>query len=180
MRKTNDWEQRADESAQAFAAFTLYRDLKPTERTLEKAYHVYLRGKRGGLLSGINKKLPGRWQVWSSDYEWQSRARAFDIHNQRRELIKVANKRQREIEAFIKADMNLSIGFQRIAGAQLAEYIKAPTTAEPGQLRQLALTYDTSRKWLSELIGLFDDEAKPLSDLAASDEALAEEAVHES
>ncbi len=58
------WDIRPEETARAYAAFAVYRDLGP-ERSLEKASH------------GDTKMLP-TLKRWSASFDWQARVRAFD------------------------------------------------------------------------------------------------------
>jgi hypothetical protein len=177
----HDWEQLPDESAQAYAAFCLFRDLPPSGRSLEKAYNVYLSAKRGGQGKGKTKKsVPGRWTKWASDYDWQGRATAFDAQNQRKALIRTANRRQKEIEAFVENDLRVSQGIQRIISKKLADQLQRDAVeVNASELRSLALGYDVSRKWLKELIGLLDSEADQLGALALTDEEALSEQLKE-
>lgn len=75
------WERQENESAEAYEAFSLYRNLKPTERSLAKV----------GRQLGKSKNLMERW---SSKYEWVSRCRDYD--------------RYIDAEALEKATTNLS------------------------------------------------------------------------
>jgi hypothetical protein len=64
-----DYEQLAYESAPAFRAFALYRDLGAS-RSLAKAYAEY-RGTTKGI-------CPGQWGLWSGKFRWEQRALAYD------------------------------------------------------------------------------------------------------
>jgi hypothetical protein len=67
------WEQREDESVQAFRAFTFYRDLG-LERSLSKAYRASIGDQTG------EKSANGTWDKWSREYDWVERSRAYDGH----------------------------------------------------------------------------------------------------
>ena len=67
------WEQREDESPQAFRAFVFYRDLG-LERSLNKAYRASIGDETG------EKAANGTWDRWSSEYDWVERSRAYDSH----------------------------------------------------------------------------------------------------
>ncbi len=73
------WERRTDESAKAFAAFTVYRDLGPA-RSLERTREEMDR-KRSYI---------HQLEEWSSRFEWVRRAGAFDaeMDAKRRESLK--------------------------------------------------------------------------------------------
>lgn len=169
------WDQRPDESAKVYAAFRQYLELGPSERSLDKAYQTYISAKSRGHQKGTKKKAPGRWKRWSVDYEWTDRVQAYDAHQQRQAMIRTANRRQKDIEAFINADFLISQGVQRIISKKIVAMMnQEPTEVNASELRQVVLAYDGARGWLVELIGLFDDETNPISQLAVSDEALAQ------
>lgn len=63
------WEQWPNESARAFAAFCLYRDLGPN-RSLVNAYRLQ-KGCERATISGC-------WSRWRKKYYWKDRAKAFD------------------------------------------------------------------------------------------------------
>lgn len=65
------WEQQPDESAQAFAAFKLYRDAGAS-RSVDAAYRA-----SKGLQESI-KRAPGRWREWSLVFDWAHRASVYD------------------------------------------------------------------------------------------------------
>ena len=173
------WNQRKEESTQAYAGFCLYLKTPSTQRTLDKAYQRHFEQKHGHPVGKL-KKASGRWRKWSTDHKWTDRAQAYDAEQQRKSLIRTANRRQNDIEQFVDADMMLSLGFQRIASRKVAVMMKQdPVEVDSSELRQIALAYDTARSWLTELIGLFDSEVQPLSELAQTDEALAQQLQEE-
>jgi hypothetical protein len=65
------WEQQPGESARAFGAFCVYRDLGP-RRTLRAAAAAYYRRTSGTLERQVDK--------WSSAFRWIERASAWDRH----------------------------------------------------------------------------------------------------
>lgn len=64
------WEQRDDESAEAFAAFKAYLEMG-AERTVVGAYRQ-AKGKPEA------KQAAGTWNGWKDKYAWQERAEASD------------------------------------------------------------------------------------------------------
>ena len=78
------YDRETDESAKAFEAWTVYRDLG-AERSLQKASEMYYG-------HGANV---GQFERWSRRYGWVERARAFDVE---REMI-----RRSAIEDHLKA-----------------------------------------------------------------------------
>ena len=170
----NPWERQPSESDKAYAAFCCYRDLPPAERSLDLAYQQKQRQN-----SGKKKRVrhPRWWSEWSTKFNWVERVKAFDAVQQRKALVKVAARRQKDIEAFVNTDMLVSQGIQRIVSRKIAELMKQPIEAlNATELRLLAMAYDASRGWAKELIGLFDEQANWLDELALSDEGLAQRA----
>ena len=160
------WNQRTDESVAAYSAFSVYLKLPANERTLDRAYQVYYEHKHGQP-AGSPKKAPGTWTAWSQQYDWYERAQAFDANEQRKAILRAARKRQNEIEEFIEADMAISLGVQRLTSRTINEMEKAGVNAL--ELRQVTMSYDAARTWLTELIGLCDQEATTLSNIADSE-----------
>ncbi|MCZ6680299.1 MAG: hypothetical protein O7E52_23970 [Candidatus Poribacteria bacterium] len=175
------WNQRDNnESAQAYSAFRHYLELPFKQRSVDAAYRVYYEAKHGQSI-GKRKKAPGTWTMWMGHHEWTDRAQAFDTMQQKKALIRTANRRQKDVEQFVEADMMLSLGFQRISSRKVAMMMKQdPVDVNASELRQIALAYDTARSWLTDLLGIFDDETNPLSNLAITDEALAQQLQEES
>jgi hypothetical protein len=65
------WEKREKESARAFNAFCIYRNLPPYERALEKCCQ-----KLGKKWTGYHSQL----KAWSSKFDWVKRAGAWDAY----------------------------------------------------------------------------------------------------
>jgi hypothetical protein len=75
------------ESAQAYQAYGMYRDLGPT-RTLAGAWHTHRQTSRKPGKSRGRPRLPhaearhpaGQWTTWSSRWQWAERAADYDAH----------------------------------------------------------------------------------------------------
>lgn len=93
------WERREDESAKAYHAFGIYRDLDPSERSRDAAYALYAGHDNG------TKAAPGYFTRWVQEYEWTARAEAFDAHRERERL---AERGTEEIEAFRERQQRLA------------------------------------------------------------------------
>lgn len=76
------WERQPGESARAFYAFTLYRDLPPRERSLRRVADL-LYGGRDGATRGPHKHVPGRIKRWATRFAWAERAAAWDQEMER-------------------------------------------------------------------------------------------------
>jgi hypothetical protein len=66
------YERQPGESAKAYAAFVIFRNLGP-ERSVLKAY----RQKTGKEQA---KQAAGLWNSWATDHHWHKRADAWDAH----------------------------------------------------------------------------------------------------
>lgn len=73
MNNAYIWEKQPNETSKSFKAFTLYRDLGES-RSIEQAWILYRKGKKRV------KKFAGYFGKWSTDFNWVSRAQAFDAH----------------------------------------------------------------------------------------------------
>lgn len=78
------WEQQAGESAKAYAAFCLYRDLG-SRRSLDEASRSYHRSGRDiqHASAGRSPRASGTIRRWAQRYNWLARARAWDQEAER-------------------------------------------------------------------------------------------------
>lgn len=70
----NPWDQRPDESPEAYARFLSYRNLGPG-RSLPLAEWTH-----GGARKSKKKHASGNWCEDAVKHEWASRAGAWDVH----------------------------------------------------------------------------------------------------
>ena len=78
--KVNPWERMDGETESSWAAFRIYRDLPPTERTLLAAWYDY-RETKDGVRPDERVRPPGFIQTWSAKNSWSVRVQAYDRHN---------------------------------------------------------------------------------------------------
>lgn len=71
------WEKREDETAKAFRAFTVYRDMNPSNRNCDVAYAIAYKKDIEKHRKGI-KRAAGFFRQWSIKYEWVKRVGAWD------------------------------------------------------------------------------------------------------
>ena len=69
------WERLSNETAKAFAAFCVYRDLPPSRRSLDEAGRLIY-----GTQAGRKRGATGRLREWAKAHEWASRVAAWDAH----------------------------------------------------------------------------------------------------
>lgn len=68
------WERQPKETAKSYSAFVVYRDMKPDERSVGKAYLVY----RESIGTPTTNTTPG--YKWSMQHRWEERAAAYDAY----------------------------------------------------------------------------------------------------
>lgn len=74
------WERRPGESARAYAAFCMYRDLPPRERSLTRvAEDIAKASTKQRHVASIRRRLSD----WSSKWNWVERAAAWDEERDR-------------------------------------------------------------------------------------------------
>ncbi len=71
------WERQPDESAKAYAAFCLYRDIDVKSRSMLAAYRMQAGKEAANSLSGM-------WIIWSTSYRWTERVRAYDVDQEQK------------------------------------------------------------------------------------------------
>lgn len=93
------WEQQPGESAKAYAAFCLYRDLPPAKRSL-RAVTELIYGPKPGMKRS-QRNVPGKIRDWAARWRWAERAKAWDEEQDRqnREAQLQAIKEMRERHA---------------------------------------------------------------------------------
>ena len=99
------WERQPEETNKAWNAFRIYRDMDPAERSTEKVRKV------------IGCNTARHLETWSSQYNWVSRAGAYDAHMD--ELKR--NQRERERLAASERRIQLAKNMQLVGGAKIQE-----------------------------------------------------------
>ena len=155
------WHRQPNESAKAYQAFLYYRNMPSDERTIPKAYNTFRQD------IGKEKRSHAYWwNRWSAKFNWAERIRAFDSKREKEALIEHIRKRREEIETFIEKDVEIARGVQQVTFDRLSAIIESPGDLDAHELRQLTMAYDTARSWLKDLLGILDDEAKTLDEIA--------------
>ncbi len=90
------WERMPDETASAFSAFQIYRDLAPAARYCRAVADRYYQG-RNPAGTGARPSQVKQVQTWSAAYNWRDRAAAWDAW---RVDQKEEQERQAEVEAY--------------------------------------------------------------------------------
>ncbi|HPW54270.1 MAG TPA: hypothetical protein PLP31_00875 [Thermoanaerobaculaceae bacterium] len=85
------WDRQPQESGKAYGAFLVFRDLGPARTVEEAARRAYPpggpeRGREGAKEEPRGKRARGRLghvTLWARQWNWQTRALAWDAHQQR-------------------------------------------------------------------------------------------------
>ncbi len=105
----NLWERQPSETAKAFAAFGLYLDIPPLDRSVRSAVELFR--KQGGKTTERN------WETWASRYNWRNRAAEHDSDLASRHRERMAKKlEQAQDEAFVLIRATLDKVKERIEG----------------------------------------------------------------
>jgi len=106
MRTAERWERQPKESARAFHAFTVYRDLSPEHRSIMRACKL----AHGDAFTASKLR---QWERWSARFHWLARADAWDAEIDLRErehhAIEVREMNERHADL---ARMMLSLAYQ--------------------------------------------------------------------
>ena len=139
------WERLSNknESSRAFAAFCIYRDLPPTERSLAKIAQTH------------NKSI-AVIASWSTKYEWVKRATAFDDFR----FKKQAETKQAEIDKII-AECGYASMHERVkALAEVANILKEDIDAKKKLYLSGKLGETFNKDLIDQFRGTLDDIAK--------------------
>ena len=120
MSDRKPWERQPGETAKAYAAFLLYRDLPAIDRSIVAA--VAKQRKNGG-------KAPVRnWETWASRYNWRNRAAEHDSD--------LASRRRERMEKELDRSKDNAVVLTRAFNFKIAERIKGmdPEDLAAGQI----------------------------------------------
>ena len=114
MSDRNLWERQPSETAKAFAAFCIYHDIPPLDRSVRAA--VAQHRQNGGKASVRN------WETWSSLYNWSERSLAgdSDLASRRREQTAKELERSQD-DALILIRATLGKVAERIQGMDIED-----------------------------------------------------------
>lgn len=119
------WERQSSETDKAWGAFKIYRDLKPSIRTIHRAAQT----------SGKTSRY---FESWSRKWHWPSRAAAWD-----REQDRIAKKASdAAIRAMVKRQMKMATDLQdlgRLALVQRIKHIRKSIKVNPDYFAELSV-----------------------------------------
>ena len=160
MTEKKPWEKRSEETAKSFAAFCIYRDLPPFERSLPKVVEQL---REDGMTTTL------RWVgEWSRKYDWVKRAEAWDAYldqqteQQRIEAWRKSTEQlERLADAFIAktAQRLIDISNEDIPAAALSKWmidalkVLRDLRGEPTEVIEQRHRVDLSEAWREILFG---------------------------
>ena len=112
----NLWERQPSETAKAYAAFLLYRDLPAIDRSIPAA-RAACRAQ-----CGISPASVRQWHGWSTKYQWFSRATEHDSD--------LASRRRERMAKEMERAQDDMFTLARAALAKVAERIKGMDAKE--------------------------------------------------
>ena len=136
------WERRSDETAQAFAAFAVYRDMG-----------VYRDQRAVARVVKKQRSLLGRWSI---TYEWVSRVSAWDAFND------AESRKLKEAERREALDAQLKLGKQMMGRAAASIAAKEESDTPALEAKDVPSYAKTGRDLVAAALGL---------DAAAADQA---------
>lgn len=167
------WEQLENESANAYAAFIVFRDMPPAQRTIRNAYLWHWHNEEsyvktnGGMEWSKGEQEPkyanGTWINWHRVYEWPKRALAWDnrlASIRDAEILKLEKDRgavmaQRRI-AFKETEFDLAQqGFEKVRQILLLPVMKEEVIKEDGQTLVIRSLDKSASSLLLAAAGLF-------------------------
>ena len=133
MSDRKPWERQSGETAKAYAAFLLYRDIPPLDRSVRAAVESFR--KQGGKTSERN------WEHWASRYNWRERGLANDSDLASRRRIRRADSLERaqdDISAMARAALAKLLPLLQPTDAGGIDPYQIPLSQIPGWMRTLA------------------------------------------
>lgn len=85
------FERLEGETAKAYAAFCIYRDLPPQTRSIKRANNI-----SRGRPTDSTEEASGLFTKWASEHQWRTRAEAYDAIQERERRKRL--ERTREVE----------------------------------------------------------------------------------
>ena len=109
---TETWHKQENETAKAYNAFTIYRDMPVLSRTIDKAYKAHTN----------STKMSTHWRVWSTKFNWIDRTADYDAYNSdcNSKAIQAA-RLQNKVERITKLSELLDLGSDILATLGLGD-----------------------------------------------------------
>jgi hypothetical protein len=175
-----------DETARAYRAFCVYRDLGP-DRSLDRAWQRFCANQ--GKEHGPAMRRPGHWTAWSTRFQWVDRADAYDdLIDETRRIAdaEFSRKHQQDRSRFKHQDeprmeklvLTIDDVFERLAKASQMEAIQVSFDKATGKKITTKIKALNGRD-LAALVKVRSDIARQIIEGYAVEEALEEERLIE-
>ena len=155
QQQAQPYDRQPEETEQAYQAFAIYRDMDPSQRSIDKAFDIDCQQK-GKVKKG--KQAYGHWTRWSSVHKWVARCRAYDAEAQKQARKQAQEERQAEIKKWLDEQFTISKAFQSYVRREIRNELERPDTRAIHEMRQLALVFDISGSWTKDILGVGDEE----------------------
>lgn len=140
------WERELGESTKAFHAFTIYRDLGPTERSLPKVCQMY----------ASKRSLLGQMKRWSKKWQWVQRAQAYNDHLDKLRL----EEHEKNVIDMKKRHLTLAKALQAKAAEKLKDLEAADFKKIPDLVKTIVEGVRLERLTLGEATEKLEGEVK--------------------
>lgn len=180
------------ESRQAFAAYQFYRDLPDSERSVENAYRLSVKSRKGSG-AGVPKRASGTWDEWCSKFAWVTRTRDHHIlrENRRRAVLekirlgkleeKTRRQEQIQDDAWELAEKLRTKAKRMLDHPLYEEKVTRETKDDKGNVIMQEITIKPSR-WsfytVAEMIGVADKLARLSVDMSTENIAVLASVKH--
>ena len=176
------WSIQPGETDKAFAAFCVYRDLSPSQRSVINAYVQASGASKEDLRTAGRRDSRGRrvpqaptaWRDWACNNLWTERARRHDADRDRRRLQEHDEVRQRVIERLMSSGERV---ISEAVTAALAEEYKNDEGrlvggASPGRVKLLTYLIDHIIPKLPQRLELAGPAGGPIETSGSVEHAL--------
>ncbi len=143
-RQRQEWEQRPDESARAYQAFCMYRDLGAA-RSLDKAFAALWAQERQASAKTAPKSASGHWSKWSTRFAWVERAKAYDAYldvQQQQQFENELIQKRQQVMRQEAADADLQLAkWHEIVGLTKLHTQQTKTRRKTGDAKEVDIVF---------------------------------------
>lgn len=167
---TPTYERQPEESAKAYEAFCLYRDMG-AGRSVDAAWRSFQekQGANRGQIGGKIGRAPTGWWRWSSEYQWVRRAEEWDAEQDRQKREEARQTRIAEVEAYrqrvVSEAQEIAEGALQLVrlgmdAISMTDISKIPPGALPAFIGQGMKAYNDATRLEGIGLGLVDEDGK--------------------
>jgi hypothetical protein len=115
MSDRQPWEKDPAESGKAWLAFRTYRDLKPEERTIPRAWAEYKKALPGHIAGSDPGGISGAFNRWAVAHGWADRAELWDREKDRLKRQAETDAEREAVKAMKTRHIGQAIALQTVA-----------------------------------------------------------------